>query len=376
VNIRKNFLKLKTKWILSFLLLSACIERIDFDVPDAQFQMVIEGMISDASGPYMVKISRGLDLDADSLSYTPVENAKVKLYDDMGMVEDLVERSPGIYSSGGIIQGHVGHAYFIRIETSDGRIFESEPDLINPVGEVEAIRYEFEARKKDEDFGEVDANVFNIFVDAKAGNGDENYIRWKFTGTYRVLTNPELRKVTIREYTIMDPLPCSGYIVSPAPGGGLLTKVEECSCCTCWANHLETEPQLSDQQLISGDRFNNIKVAEIPINQATFFDKYHIGIEQMSLSRKAFEFFKLIRAQKNGSSSLFQSPSGEIVGNIHSVNSTEPVIGFFWATAVKNKSIFIDRKEVPYQLPPIYYVTDKCTNYYPNSSTEKPTFWE
>jgi hypothetical protein len=376
VNIRKNFLKLKTKLILSFLLLSACIERIDFDVPDAQFQMVIEGMISDASGPYRVKISRGLDLDTDSLSYTPVENAKVKLYDDMGNVEDFVESSVGIYTTGGMIQGQIDHAYHIRFVTSDGKIFESEPDRINPVGEIESIRYEFESRQEKNNFGEVDASVFNIYVDANAGGGSENYVRWRFKGTYKVLTNPELRKATIREFTIMDPLPCSGYEVLPAPGGGILTKTDECSCCTCWVNQFETAPQLSDQQLINEGEYNNIKVAEVPITQATFYDKYYLEIEQMSLSRKSFEFFRLIRAQKESVSSLFQPPSGEIIGNIHSLNSTEPVIGFFWATAVRSKSLFIERNEVPYQLPPIYFVTDKCSTYYSNSSTEKPAFWE
>lgn len=93
------------------------------------------------------------------------------------------------------------------------------------------------------------------------------------------------------------------------------------------------------------------------------------------MSRKAFEFFKLIRAQKVGASSLFQPPSGEIKGNIKGINNAEPVVGLFWASSVRSKSLFIQRNEVPYLLPSIYFVPDACNKFYPNASTTKPALW-
>ena len=373
---KKPFWNINIKWLMAFLVMSACVERIDFDVPPAEHLTMVEGMISDNPGPYTVKLSTAINLDADSLFRPPVRNAKIKLYDDEGKIEDFVEVSPGEYVTGGLIQGQVGHTYHIRIETSDGVTFESEPERINPGGEVEDIRYEFEARTIEESYGELPADVFNIYVDAYAGQGDENYVRWRFNGTYKVLTFPELHTIYLQGFELKDPLPCSGYIVTPAPGGGKLEQVAECSCCTCWAKHFESEPQLSDVQFVSGNQFRNIKVAEVPINQATFYDKYRVEVEQMSLSRKSYEFFKLVRAQKVGASSIFQPPSGEIIGNVHAINSTEAVVGIFWATSVRSKSIFIARSEVPYLLPPIYFATEDCTRYYANSSTDKPAFWE
>ncbi|MBA4144927.1 MAG: hypothetical protein C0523_04130 [Cytophaga sp.] len=376
MSIKKVLKNINIQWGLAFILLSACVDSVHFDVPPADLQFVVEGMITDGPAPYTVKVSTALNLSADSLSRPPVEKAKVKLYDDEGHDETLVEINPGEYLTTGIIMGKVGHSYYITIETADGRRFQSTPDRIYPVGEIDSIRYEFEARTKEEEYGDVKADVFNIYVNANAGNGDENFVRWRFNGTYKVLTNPELRETKIMEFTIKDPLPCSGYIVSPAPGGGKLEQVADCTCCTCWAKNYETMPQLSDVQLINNNQFKNIKVAEVPINQATFYDKYRVEIEQMSLSKMAFDFFKLIRTQKEGASNIFQPPSGEIKGNVTSVSSSDRVIGIFWATSLKSKSLYINRSEVPYKLPPIYYVTDKCTNYYANSSTAKPTFWE
>jgi hypothetical protein len=375
MQVNKRIIKLKFQWMFLFIGLSACVDQIDFRVPAANSLLVVEGMISDLPGHYEVKLSRAFSLN-DSAVQQPVEGANITLFDDQGNQENFTEIQSGVYNSSGIIRGEVGHRYFIRIQTINGNIFESEPDELKPVGEIQNFRYEYEARTKTEAFGEVKADVFNIYLDAHAGNSEENYVRWKYKGTYKVLTNPELRLKQIMEFTIKDPVPCSGYIVVPALYGGRLEQVSECTCCTCWASQYETAPLLSDGLFISNNEYKNLKIAEVPINAATFYDKFLVEVDQMSMSRKSFEFFRLVRAQKEGASSLFQPPSASITGNIKAINSSAPVVGIFWASSVKKKSMYIDRTAVPYPLPPIFYVTEACTDYYPNSTTTKPANWE
>jgi Domain of unknown function (DUF4249) len=372
------FQKVKVKCLLIFTLMSGCLERINFDVPQAQLQLVVEGMISDEEGPYTVKISTGMSIDSDSIVRIPFQDAIVKLYDDIGTVENLMESNPGIYVTAGIIQGQVGHSYHIAIETPDGNFFESEPDMIKPVGRMDSIRFKFEARTVREPFGEVQADVFNIYVDAQAGSGEENFVRWRFKGTYMVTTYPELHEIWEPPYTpYKAPLPCSGYVLvgGPIGSGGLLEKRSDCICCTCWVNHLESIPQLSDTQLIYGNEFKNVKVGEVPITNNTMSDKYMVEVEQMSLTRKSFDFFKLIRAQKEGAASIFQPPSGEIIGNLKQVNNTEPIIGLFWATSIDYKKIFIHRGDVPYPVTPSDFIANDCRRY-PNSTNVKPNSWE
>jgi len=379
VKTKKTLCKVNINWFMAFILLNGCVEPIDFEIPSAQPQTVIEGMISTNPGPYTVKVSKSLNLNEDTLDLIPIENGRIKLYDDQGNVEDFTETSPGIYKTGGIIQGQVGHAYHITLETSDGKIFESEPDMLNPVGEVDSIKFEYEARtvKNSFDGSEVPADVFNILVDAHAGGGDEIYVRWRFKGTFKVKTFPELKTTKLRGATrFIDPPTCSGYIVIGFIPAGKLQKVGECTCCICWASQFESAPQISDAELISGNQFRNVKIAELPINNATFYEKYLVEIEQMSLSREAFQFFKLVRAQKEGASNLFQPPSAEIAGNIKPVNTTEPVIGLFWATSITKKSIFVYRSDVPYPLTPVNMDVDDCSIVYPNSVTEQPEGWE
>jgi hypothetical protein len=375
-NDRAWFTKIKFRWLTLFFLVTACIERIDFDSPDTEFMTVVDGMITDAPGPYTIKMSKSFSIDVDSIPSLPVQGAIVTLFDDEGNTEAFTETSPGNYATTGVIRGKIGHRYHIRIETANGSIFESEPDEIRPVGEVDGIHFEFEKRTREETYGDVDASVFKIFADAHAAEGTDNYMRWKFMGTYETITHPELHTTFLQCSYFLTPYPCSGYDVGPALGGGKLEKIGDCTCCDCWVNEFETMPILSDVQLVSNNTFKNVPITEVAITPAIFYNKYRVQIQQMSLTRQAFDFFKLIRAQKESASSLFQPQSGEIRGNIHSVSGNAKAIGIFWATAVSEKSIYILKSDVPYALSPYFAPPEPCDTFYKNSSTTKPAFWE
>jgi hypothetical protein len=360
----------------------ACVEAIEFDVPDAELQIVVEGYITDEPGPYQVKVSEGIVLDAPSPKSDPVEGLVINLFDDEGNSELLTETSPGTYLTGGFIQGQVGHSYYISIETPDGRIYQSEPDKIEPKGEVDKIYIEYEAKTVDGLLGALPADVFNIFVDGNAGPRDQSFFRLKYTGTYEVYTNPELYERRVPTYTpFKDPFPCSGYIVvgynedgSLAPGGRLL-KERESTCSICWVKQFEPAPQLSDNQLLQNNEYRGIKVGEVPVNNATMAIKYMVSVEQMSMTRVAFEYFKLIRAQKENASNLFQSTFGEIIGNIKGVNTEQQIIGLFWATSIDKQLLFLDKNDVPYPLTPTQILPFRCYDAYDFASTEKPAEW-
>ncbi|MEO9477361.1 MAG: DUF4249 domain-containing protein [Cyclobacteriaceae bacterium] len=360
------------------LVFTSCVQRIDFEVPPAADQIVIEGSISSDLEPCTVKISRGLNINTDSIVNQPVTNAKVVLFDDLGNAEGFTETIQGTYQTNREIQGEIGRSYHIEVELPNGNLFVSEPDTLRATGQINNIRYEYEARTVERYSETVAADVFNIYIDAKTSGQGESYVRWRFKGTYKAETNPELRTIVTPSYPVplKSPLPCSGYIVVSFVPGGKLEMVDECTCCVCWVNHFEVSPQLSETQFVEAGKFNNIKVAEVPINVATFHDKYLVDVEQMSLSKNAYEFFSLVKDQKENAASLFQPPAGEIRGNIRAVNNNSQVIGLFYAASISKKSIFLQKSDVPYPLTAITFVTDECTNYYPDSFSEKPEEWD
>jgi len=359
------------KW-MAFAGLVACVDRVEFNTPLPQSVIVVEGMINDGPGPYLVKVSNGLNALADTTTATPVRQAKINLYDDEGNTESLTETAPGVYATAGVIQGKLGHAYSIKVETADGRIFKSASDVINPVGAIEQINYSYEARTVQFNNMATAADVFNVSVNANGGSGSSQYVRWRFVGTYKVKTRPELHVIvffTPPPNTIPDPYPCSGWIAEPGP----LMQVGPCTCCICWVNQFESAPTLADGQLVNNGEYRNVKVAEVPINGVTFGDKYMVEVDQMSLSKTAFHFFNLIRLQKLNAASLFQPPPGQINGNVKAVNSTDLVVGLFWATSINTKRVFIQPSDVPYTVLSSE-IAEPCTSY-ANSSITQPAFW-
>jgi hypothetical protein len=377
---------MKSKYlkVVSFSLclsLWACVDRIDFAVPEPGLLTIIEGRITDQPGGYTVRISKGLRLDVDSTIQSRITGAIVTLYDDEGNQESFNDMGSGIYHTSGIIQGQVNRSYHIVAEMPNGEVFQSEPDKLTPVGEIQEIRYEYEARKVEMPWGVSDANVFNIYVDASSQGSETAFTRWRFTGTYKTVTYPELHLTWNPPYTpYMNPPPCSGYKVigGPIGSGGLLEKFGDCTCCECWVNEFESQPQLSDNLLVEGNQFSNIKVGEVRISSVAFQDKYLVEVEQSSLTRSAFEFLKLVRNQKENASSIFQPPSGELRGNIKPVNNQSPVVGIFWATSLKTKHLFLTKNDVPYPLPevPIGTILDACYYLYPNATNVKHPLWD
>ena len=377
---RRGLLLLKKlRWMAAFLVVGACVDPIQFDAQPPGDIIVLEGNITPDPGPYVIKISRGLRLDSDSTINAPVTDASIVLHSDKGETESFAEIKPGEYSTAGVIRGTIGTTYHISLTMSDGATFESEPEMIRPSGAVTDIHFQYEARTVQKSFGPQPADVFNVFVDATAAPEDEtSYVRWRFSGVYVVQTNPELHMLWLQGESglkFLNPWPCSGYVVDPALGGGVLRQDSECTCCKCWIHQYETTPRLSDNDLVEGGEFRNVKVGEVPISRATFFEKYKVTVDQMALSKNAFDFFKIIRTQKEGAANLFQPPPGKITGNIKPVNANYKIVGLFWATSINTKSIYIGASNVPYKLP-VDVIPLPCNSAYSNATNIKPVDWD
>ena len=114
----------------------------------------------------------------------------------------------------------------------------------------------------------------------------------------------------------------------------------------------------------------------MPITRRTFYDKYYVEVQQMALTKEAFTFWKLVRAQKDGVNSLFQPPLAKLKSNVHNLADTEEQVqGYFAAASIKKKGIFITRVDIPYRVLQIDTLATSCL--FGGSSTNlKPSFWK
>lgn len=355
----------------------SCVDPVVLDLPEPKERIIIEGFISTDEPPYSIKATQGFSLDALKPIGTPIEDLTITLYDDDGINEQMTEVTPGSYQTTGIIKGQVGKSYHIIIETPTGEIFESIPDKIEPTGSVNDIRHNFIPGTRKTNFGETPADVFEIFVDGDAGPNERSFTRWNVIGTYEINTAPHLRVRRISVYTpIPIPPPCSGYVIVGSVGATKVVYDSPCECCSCWVTETEDTPQLSDNTLVSGGDFRDVKVTEIAVNPITFYNKYKVAIEQMSMTRQSYDFFSQVRSQKEDSDDFFQPTFGEIKGNINPVNNDKAVTGIFWATQIARRSTFITRDDVPYAVTPIEIIPQDCRDVFPFSSSTKPDGWD
>lgn len=360
-----------------FLMLSAaaCVDRIDIDtdIPGG-FPVAVEGFITDEPGPYRVEITKSFDIESKESIKTPISAKKVSIIDNLGISEDLVEISHGVYQTQiNGIRGEVGKAYKLRVQLLDGRVYESVPDTLTSYGSLDDVYHQYV-----EEMG-TDGTMkygFNVNFNANAGNESAFRFLWKFKGTFQVDTNPELHEVSCGESKCPDPRPCSSYTYA----NGKLEYVKPCECCTCWVDFFNDMPVVSDNQFVAEGRFTNLTAAYVPITQWTFMYKVHSEVQQFTLSRRAFNFWKAVVAQKKANESLFQPITGKVPGNFVQISGEPgPVEGLFYASSVKRKSIFITRRDVPNEsvIPPQNLpFKESCERLFPYSTTEKPPYWD
>ena len=130
--------------ILSIITLSlhGCEEPFDLNVQEGPSLLVVNGLITDQPGPYEITLTRTSEFSIQSIILFETE-AEVIITDDQGNSERLTEVSPGTYrtdSSG--IRGVIGRSYSLSITTLDGEEYESQPDVLTAVTDIDSLYYE------------------------------------------------------------------------------------------------------------------------------------------------------------------------------------------------------------------------------------------
>ncbi len=127
---------------------------------------------------------------------------------------------------------------------------------------------------------------------------------------------------------------------------------------------------------------DNISNGNLVTNLAAFIeddgrrytDKYYITVQQLSISEEAYLFFDLLDNQLSINGDIFDPPPATILGNMISLkNPDENVIGYFMATDVAIKSIFIP-KEILGDRQILKVINDDCRVLL-NSTAQQPSFW-
>jgi hypothetical protein len=323
------------------ILFDSCVDILDYSTVDNNQQLVVDGFITDAPGPYTVRLTK-TRRSSDFLPYKTISAKSVIISDTEGNSEQLIEKDAGVYQTSPTgIRGQMGKEYFVRIELDDGKVYQSTPEKITPAGRIDTAYYEFEKVVSPKGIANYQ---FRIFMDSHGNSEGDNYFLWKLVGTYKVIASPELH-ILLRPKPVKDPRPCSGFVVIRETG--MLGYVRPCECCQCWVNQVDSKANVNDNYLISNAEFKKVDMGVIPVEFWYFWEKTMVTVQQLSLSKSAYTYWKTVKDQQEGAQSLFQPSIGKVKSNIRLTTGAEEVQGYFFAASVAKKVFFLTYLDIP-----------------------------
>ncbi|MEQ8926473.1 MAG: DUF4249 domain-containing protein [Fulvivirga sp.] len=350
---------------LSFILVTACIDPIDFETDsNADGNIVIDALITDKEESSRVIISKSVPYSeyVSNTTLSKMRNAHVVL--SVGSNELIFrEFEPGTYIPPADFKAIDGLEYKLTIELEDGKRYESDVNRLTNNADIETVRKDYTFRTTlSKNNVEVSKGGVELLLDTKILD-DNKYYRWQFTGTYQIESKPEL----------VTPVPptCSGIDINPETGIDEGTGI--CTCCICWVTESEnlilSDPSFRDGQI------KNVPIAFIENSEGRFEKKYHYAIDQIAISQEEYEFWRAIKTQKE-QGSLFAQQVGKIPSNINEVGSEQGnVLGYFSVASITSTSGYLTAADVPERISVLPTLIGTCLGF-DGATNIKPPFWE
>ncbi len=352
-------------------LLDGCMEPYPVPTQNITPKLVVDGLITDEPGPHTVSLMRSITLADDPYAPNHVGGAQLSITDNLGNIISLNETSEGVYqTTPAAWHADIGRSYTLKIRLSDGRVYLSETQTVQPAGTITSINPVFKENSINQTEPSKPQDSFEMYMDSRGVANSPNLFRWRWSGTYEVISFPELHQTVLSTPTggilIPDPLPCS----APMTSDGL------CTCCACWVTEYSSRALYSNNQFVNDQEFNQVFMNRIPVDSRRFYKRYHFEAQQMSVSEEVYSFWKLLAAEQSGASNLFQPNAVKINGNIKAVQANgEEVFGIVAFSAITRKTTDLWFYDLPVKVQPIDTVKNDCRTMERYSANIKPPFW-
>lgn len=312
---------------LGFLLFTlSCVTPYNPDALKLEQKLVVDGYVSDQPGRNTVTLSLTADYTLGSINYY-ASKATVYVTDNTNKRTDYRETSTGVYQpTDAAWKGEVGRSYTLFVQTTDGRQFKSTPQLLKAVAPIDSIYYEFSQKPIP---GTLSTNKgFDLFVDTRDPATPGDYYRWNWVH-YAPLTFCSTFYPRQSSATTTEP-PLYGYY-----------------CCeTCWEIiRCYTCNNVGADVRVNGNKISRQPIMRVPYNST---GRYYVEIEQQSLTAEGYGYWNTVAQLTQNNGGIFDATPVPLKGNITCTNrSDEPAFGFFGASGVSVRGLFVSRGGIP-----------------------------
>jgi hypothetical protein len=330
---RRTALHMVCLFLLSVAMsISSCVDPIvpDLNISDLKPALVVDGRVTDAEGPFTVKLSNTIGVD-EMYYNDPVLDADVRIIDDKGNSYQLFGNDRGVYQTAEQnIRGVPGNSYTLSVTTSDGRVYESSSVLMEEVPEIDSLYFSEGDRTTFEgDQPSVD-KWLTVMLDSHDPLAKTKHWYFEFEETWEVKLITENVSVQhsmtgdIRDVTVED------VDVSSEKQ-------------TCWVTKSSGKILIASTAASPADEIKKFELQMLGPDEDKLHIRYSILVRQASIGSDEYNFWKQLKDLNQESGGLYEKMPDRVFGNISCCDGKSRALGYFSAMSVKTKRIFIDR---------------------------------
>lgn len=297
--------------------------------------LVIDGMITDREGIHTVTVSRSSSYNEPGRKYE--SGCTVDILDDKGNIINMTEESRGVYSAWIDRQFlNAGTQYRLEVTTSDGKKYRSDFEMLSHSPPIDRIYWEVKYVEQDNPLYGALMGV-QFFINSDATDYEAVGYRWELFEQW--------------EYR-------AKYFIKDFYNGSIIHKdFASDSLYYCW----NTRSKINEIYTYSTAQAISKKIRMVPLTYVSNqsgrlkFD-YCLLVRQYSLSEAAFSYWNKLQEQATESGGLYETQPSRIKGNLYNIdNPDETVLGFFGASGITEKRIFLKGLGYLYKIFDIYH---------------------
>ena len=315
----------------------SCVTEIrDFEQISNDAFLTVEGSLSNQIGPHRVTVSTSSPSLSINVENIPIKGAEVFITDNKGGKEVLTELVDGIYETSAAFRGIVGNIYTLHINLRNGKKYESTPEKLIAVPNIDKINTNFTV-KTNYPLTDVRSVGFDISVDFKDSPETGQYYQWKWSHYERTLYCASCN--IGYDYSLGR---CS--LTPNYPYGQSSPELINYLCGSqCFDILTSSTYNILSDNLLNGQEIQNYPIMRIPYDDRT---NYYLKIEQRAISEKMYRYYRSIKDVTQSSGTLFDVPAEtQFSPNIFNVeNKDEKILGLFEVFGSDKRIVYIDRQ--------------------------------
>ena len=309
-------IQVRRLFVFACVLLTACVDPYQPPVISGDVDIVVvDGFLNSTDKSATVVLSRAVALGGGSSE--PESSASVNVEDENGSTYALVESTQGTYTAANLPLLETSK-YRLRIQTQRDQEYLSDFITLNNSPDIDSITW----RQEREDI--------NFYVSTHDPLGTSQYYLWTFVETWEYIA--------------------SFYSTYKMLNGTAVERPVDERIYRCWTTKSSTQILVGSTTRLSAAVISEFPITAIEGSSPKLSQRYSILVRQRSISKEAFEFWSQLKKNSESLGGLFDPLPSQVTGNIRSVDSSEPVLGYFSGGTVKEKRIFIPFKDLPSEI--------------------------